>query len=211
MKLEELFNQVTSHEGEFICEQINNESELKVVTFKHDYSEPVDLKRHKDIEEKYAKIPKLIDFYHTFGSLRLYVDEESEDSGRYIAAPDEWEELEEGYKDWIDMLEEEELEDFPSWIEDCLVIGETPQSGNYILIPLDGEESGCVYEFDHDGFELTKEAENIEVYIGKLINIDSQTLTNIASHMRFIESDPMIQWWIRDLKDNKGVHVSTRT
>lgn len=69
------------------------------------------------------------------------------------------------------------------------MIGETPHSGNYILIATDGECAGQVFEFDHDGFEFTHAAEDLVDYVQRLLHLDSPTLANIASHMRFIDKN----------------------
>ncbi len=98
------------------------------------------------------------------------------------------------------MDEDERLEILPDWIDTCLVIGETPHSGNYILVVTKGPAAGRVFEFDHDGYEFIDQADVIE-YVEKLLKPDGIKLTDIASHMRFIEDDPMGQWWIRELRE----------
>lgn len=78
-----------------------------------------------------------------------------------------------------------------------------------ILVATEGDEAGHVFEFDHDGYEFTHQADDVVAYIGKLLNPDSVTLTEIASHMRFTEEGvDELQWWIREMKDNRG-HVVT--
>ena len=205
MKLDELERAVREHAGEFLCERIHNEKDTKLVRFAHVVGAP---------EGGYINVPpvgKLGDFYETFGSIHFYHDEKSGDAGKYLAHPSHWADLHEAFNAWVEDLDEEERREcVPSWIDTCLVIGETPHSGNYILVPTKGPETGHVVEFDHDGFEFTDEAEDIVEYVKKLLKPDSSTLTAIASHMRFIEGDPMVQWWIRELRDNAGRVVATR-
>lgn len=203
MRLVEIQKLVNEHSGEFLCEQIHNESLTKLVAFKHRYDPPVSSSDDLDIG-------KLKEFYETFGNLLLYFDEKSGDAALYIASPDQWESLHDHFNGWIEDLDDDESEELlPDWIDDCYVIGEIPQSGNYILVPKSGDKTGYVYEFEHDGFEFIELAKDIEQYIRKMLNLNASTLTNIASHMRFIEGNPETQWWIKELRDNNGNVVST--
>jgi len=203
MKLAELEELVNKHTGEFFCTQIHNENTTKFVPFKHIYDPPI---AFSDILD----IGRLNEFYETFGNLLMYFDETSGDAALYIASPNQWESLHSYFSDWLEGLEEDERKELlPEWIDDCFVIGEIPHSGNYILMPKNGEKIGYVYEFEHDGFEFIELAENIEEYIKKMLNLDSSSLTNIASHMRFIEDSPEIQWWIKEMRDNQGNVIRT--
>jgi hypothetical protein len=203
VKLTDLENRVRAHAGEFLCERIYNETTTRRVRFAHVVvppDEPVDV----------PAAGRLREFYATFGSILFYHDSASGDAGRYLAHPSQWAELQSAFGGWIEGLDEDERRDcLPEWIDTCLVIGETPQSGNYILVPTEGPEAGHVFEFDHDGFEFTEEARDVVAYVEKLLNPDSSTLTGIASHMRFIEGDPMVQWCIREMRDNRGRVVGT--
>ncbi len=204
MKLSELEKSVLEHRGEFLCERIHHEEEKKTVHFTHSVNPPGG---QTDLPD----VGRLGDFYETFGSILFYHDVKSGDAGKYIAHPTQWVDLHGAFSAWIeDLTEEERSECVPSWVGSCLVIGETPQSGNYILVPTVGSEAGHVFEFDHDGFVFTDEAENIVEYVKKLLKPDSSALNEIASHMRFIERDPMVQWWIRELRDNGGHIVRTK-
>ena len=187
-----------------MCERIHDETKIsKVVRFIHVVDSPGE---HIGV----PIVGRLKDFYETFGSILFYHDEKSGDAGRYLAHPAEWDELHSAFSGWIDDLNESERREYvPEWIDTCFVIGETPQSGNYILIPTEGPAAGHVFEFDHDGFEFTDKARDVVEYVEKLLKPDSSTLTEMASHMRFVEDDPMVQWWIRELRDNGGRIVST--
>ena len=43
----------------------------------------------------------------------------------------------------------------------------------------------------------------------KVLALDSPTLANIASHMRFIDKNTGAQWWILEMNDNQGHRVRT--
>ena len=177
----------------------------KVVRFAHAITPPLE-------SNDPPPIGRLQDFYDTFGSVVFYCDEKSGDAAKHIAPPSEWTELHECFSDWIDQLDDEERSEIvPAWVDTCLVIGETPRSGNYILMATEGSLAGYVFEFDHDGFEFTEEAKDLIEYVGMLLKPDSRKLTEIASHMRFVETDWSVQWWIRELRDHQGHVVTTDT
>jgi hypothetical protein len=200
MKLLELEAAVLQHSGEFLCEQIHKASN----TFKH-------LVGPASEEPDLPSVGRLQDFYDTFGSIVFYHDEDSGDAARHIAPPSEWVDLDERFSRWLDGLDNEELSELvPDWIDTRLVVGETPESGNCILMVREGPLAGQVFEFDHDGFEFSHRANNLIEYVEKILKPDSATLTDFASHMRFMDNaTPMVQWWIKELRDNRGNVVAT--
>jgi len=72
----------------------------------------------------------------TLGSLRLYSEPVSGESAFYIGAPPQWQHLDEDLRCWEGLSEQEEEEPLPSWVDDCVVFGEIPGSGNYLMMPL---------------------------------------------------------------------------
>lgn len=195
---------VRQHKGTFLCEEIHKERNTKTVEFRHVVTAPTGIDGVPDVGD-------LREFCSTFGSIVFYQDERSGDAGKYLAPPSEWPQLHEYFSGWLDGLDDDERSEvLPEWVETALVIGETPQSGNYILLATEGPETGRVFEFDHDGFEFVEEARSLAEYVERLLEPDVSTLTEIASHMRFVEGDDhMVQWWIRELRDNRGRVVRT--
>jgi hypothetical protein len=204
MRLNELERAVLDHTGNFLCEQIGEPTETKVVAFRHDVSPP----------RVYGFVPSLPgfeDFYDTFGSITLYLDDRSGDAAVHIADPGQWEELHTRFSGWIEDLDEEEREEvLPEWIDDALVIGEEPHTGNYFLVPTKGPKAGSVYLFDHDGFEFSQEASTLIKFVEKMLDPSNRDLSMIATHMRFAEGDRMVQWWIRELTDSRGNRARTK-
>ena len=203
MHLEDLHHAVTGHRGEFICERINHQPrQIKTVAFGHTVapSQPT------------AGLPgvgRLGDFYDTFGSILFYVDTLTGEAAKHIVHPSHWAAMHDDFYDWIEQLDDEErAEILPEWIHRCTAIGESPRTGNYILMVMDGAEAGKVFEFDHDGFEFIERADNLVAYTEKLLDLDAGLLLDIASHMRFIEAD-QVQWWILEMVDNRGNRVGT--
>jgi hypothetical protein len=199
-KLEQL---VLSHSGQFHCVKIHEEDKTKIVQFRHEHTAPVS-------RPELPNVGRLRDFYETFGSLTLFSDPETQEAARVIAAPSDWNSLRADLSGWFEDISDDERDEYlPEWIDSSLVIGETPRSGNYILMPTTGSEAGRVFEFDHDGFEFSEVGENIIDYVEKSITPDARRLSDFASHMRFIVDGDRSQWWIREMTDNRGARVST--
>lgn len=94
---------------------------------------------------------------------------------------------------------------------DCAFIGEVPSSGNYFMAPLAGPETGCIYEFEQDGFEFIRHAPDIEYFVSCLLDRSPSKLPEMASHFRFVENeDWSVQWWLQEMRDNRGNIVSTQ-
>lgn len=205
MTLPDLHRAMAEHTGTFSCERIHKPQETKTVNFRHHIQPPAAL------DAPLPDVGQLRAFYATLGGVLLYHDADSGDAARYIAPPAEWADLQEAFNGWTEHLGDEEREDIlPDWIDHCLVVGETPHSGNYILMATDGECAGQVFEFDHDAFEFTHMADDLVDYVQRLLHLDSQMLTNIASHMRFIDKNTGAQWWILEMNDNRGHRVCTQ-
>ncbi|PJI97034.1 hypothetical protein CLU85_1796 [Acidovorax sp. 69] len=206
MTLPDLYRAIAEHTGTFSCERIHRPQETKTVNFQHHIQPPVAM------DAPLPDVGQLPAFYATFGGVLLYRDANSGDAARYIAPPTEWAVLQEAFEGWNEHLSDEERADIlPDWVDHCLVIGETPHSGNYILMATQGECAGHVFEFDHDGYEFIERAHDLVEYVQGLLQPDSPTLTDIASHMRFIDKHTGTQWWILEMTDNRGHHVRTST
>jgi len=207
MKLAELKDRVTNHGGIFECARRSGSAstpERKVVHFEHVFEPPVGSAEIPDVG-------KLRDFYETFGSLTLYHDSVSGDAAFHIARPEAWDDLMECFRDWVEDVLDDDPDWLPYWVKDCLAIGEIPQSGNYLLVPLGGNKAGHVFEFEHDGYEFIELAPDIEAFVLRVLEPDSDMLTDMASHMSFIEGDPMVQWWISTMRDNRGRFVKSNS
>ena len=203
MELSKLKQAVSNHSGVFHCVPRGNEDGTKLVNFKHHYETPESV---TDIPD----IGMMKEFYSAFGNLSLYHHEESGDAAFFIATPKHWEELREYFWGWIENLDDDEREEIvPNWVEDCISIGEIPSSGNYLLVPTSGEKAGYVFEFEHDGFEFIEHGSNLCDFVSKMLSPSSSTLTGMASHMTFFEENSDIQWWIDEMRDNKGNVIRT--
>ena len=204
MKLTDLKLAVIAHSGQFHCSRIHASGEKKAVDFRHLVSPPVG-------SVSLPPIGRLADFYGTFGSIVFYAVEKTGDAAAHIANPNEWSSLQDYFSGWFETIHDNEREEYlPPWLDTCLVIGEMPQTGNYIVMPTGGAEVGRVFEFDHDGFEFTDQASDLVDYAHGLLDLNGSRLTGFSSHMSFVEGgDRMIQWRIDEMRDNRGNVVST--
>ncbi|MFC3148887.1 hypothetical protein [Piscinibacterium candidicorallinum] len=202
-KLEQLRSEVKAHSGQFRCSEIHQEKNSKIVQFRHVGTPAGDTFGVPDVQG-------LSDFYSTFGELTLYLEEQSGDAAYFLASPSQWQELDSDFRPWLEGIDADEANDYlPDWINDCIVVGEIPRSGNYLLIPTAGPEAGKVVEFEHDGFEFIELGSSLPDFVARSLDLDSSRLTAIASHVRFITEDDGRQWWIEELTDNRGNVVRT--
>lgn len=170
-----------------------------VIQIEHLVSQPTTGEVLQNIKNKLGETSELVLFYSKFGSLRLYSQVDTDESAFYIAEPDEWYELKEGFEGWIDNLDENEKKELlPNWISDYIVIGEIPKSGNYFLVPLTGHTLGSIYEFKHDGFEFLKRGNCFSDFIKKLTIVNSELIVEINGHTRYQDSRPGSQWLVEE-------------
>ena len=211
MNIENLRQRILSHHGEFICEEINRPSVRKTFEFRH-LAQPLPAQTVSQLPET----GDLRAFFQTVGSVHFFHEAGSGECARHIAPPAEWGHLREAFARWILGVGESrewETDDYEigTPLAKCLVIGETPASGNFIFMPLAGKNAGRIYEFDHDGFEIECCGDNLPDYAARLIQPDGSRLANYASLMRFIENnDWNRQWWIAEMRDSDGRVVCTK-
>ena len=177
--LEKLAAAVRSHGGEFHCVELGNTLNKKIVRFRHVVEDPAAV--------SVPTVGGLEEFYATFGALTLYHDQDSDEAAFYIAAPDLWHELDGYFKVWHEDMDETEREEYlPEWIDDYIVIGELPNTGNFLLMPLSGDSKGKVFEFEHDGFEFIEHADTLPAFVESRLDLDNAELLAMASHRRFV-------------------------
>lgn len=203
MKLTELELAIAAHSGEFLCEEISDPASRKSIAFRHRIEPP-------QAGRTVPPLPGLQDFYDTFGSVLFYADAHSGEAAILVAAPGQWDTLHAHFSAWTGHLDDREREEYlPDWVDEALVVGEEPHTGNYLLIPTTGENAGHVVLFDHDGFDFLDLAPDLPTYAKRLLAPDDAALTMMATHMRFIEDGSSAQWWIREMHDNLGNSART--
>lgn len=166
----------------------------KTVPFRHSTTPPGNI----DVPD----IGRLREFYSAFGSIAFYHCGD-DDAARYLAAPHEWSAYRQEFDIWIADIESDEWHDIaPAELlhEDesghcdlqALVIGETPHSGNYILMA----DNGAVYEFDHDGFEFYSIAPDIVAYAETLLEPDATALRDYTTFLGLREAGDTCSWYV---------------
>lgn len=174
-----------------------------VARITHEVTPALSAEELDELRRQVPEVPQLAELYARHGSIRLYCDTTfhepwgSYSSAFYIAHPDEWADLAVGFGDWLaDLDEKERAERLPSWIDACLVIGEIPSSGNYFLVPLEGPDTGGVFEFEHDGFEFIRQGDSIAGFIARLSTVSDALLHDIACHTRYFDGKSDMQWLV---------------
>ena len=156
---------------------------------------PLSPEELKTLKEQVGAVPQLIAVYERYSSVRLYCDTIGDDSAFFLAHPGEWPDLKNGFKMWCDGLTDSEMEELlPDWLEDCIVVGEIPQSGNYFLIPMSGNDLGKVIEFGHDGFEFIERGSDVSAFLEYISTVDNELIEDILTYTRYSDGKSNIQW-----------------
>ncbi len=183
----------------FMCSDNGEDGNEFVAHIEHRYEPPINSLALKALRAEHPQLQQLLDLYAEFGSLRLYCDTNSTSSAFYLAHPEQWGQLRQEFTLWTDMLDEDEAaEVLPAWLDEAIVFGEIPESGNYLLMPAGGEHAGKVFGFDHDGFEFSEEAPDLASYLDKITTPSEELFQQIATHTRYTDRETNIQWLVRD-------------
>lgn len=199
MTMTELADALKTHAGTFECEAIGDPTRTKQVAFRHLVTAPA------SNDQGLPGFGDLAAFFAVFGSVDLYHVDASGESAKRIASPAEWPALAGQFGDWLQHLEGPGRNDsLPDWVDDCLVVGEEPRSGNYLVVPCTGNAAGRVFAFAHDEFSFTEAASCLRDFVAKQIDLNDAVLTDIATTLRLPDADGADQWWIRSAVDNRG-------
>lgn len=146
----------------------------------------------------FPEIPQLAEFYSHYSSVRLFVDPIGGDSVCYVASPDEWHGFKKNFEMWTDSLVGDEADLLPEWLDNYLVIGEIPTTGNYYLMPTQGEHIGKVFLFDHDGFEFVEKGADLGAFIERVSTVNDALLQEIPGHTRYSDGETETQWLAKE-------------
>ncbi len=197
--LQGLASAVKSHSGTFECEAIGDPRRTKKVPFRHLTTKPDSA--HLDI----PSLGGLAEFFSVFGEVQLYRVDVSGECAKRIASPAEWPNLKGLLREWLrPYLDSAGGDAVPAWIDDCLVIGEEPRTGNFLVVPCTTVEAGRVFLFSHDDFTFTEVARSITAFVVAQIELTDVVLTDIATVLRIADPHSASQWWIRRAVDNRG-------
>ena len=166
----------------------------------HEVSPPLDEDSLSELAAQLGNVPELLEFYRHWGSVRLYCDTVFKPpvghaSAFYIAPPEAWAELKDDFERWTDNLDDDERQDLlPAWIDSFVVVGEVPNSGNYFLVPLEGDDRGKVFEFEHDGFEFIERGSTFAGFVEQISTVNEALLAEILGHTRYADGQSSVQW-----------------
>jgi len=138
--------------------------------------------------------PEFAQFFSFHDGFTLYRDTLSQAAGFHVAPIRTWPHLGARAQRWFDSLEADEREEaLPHWIDDAVVFGEAPHSGNYFLVVLDGNERGRIFHFDHDGFEFDEYASGFDAFLERICT-DPAIAVNQVGSPRYSDGETDLQW-----------------
>lgn len=193
-KIEDLINQ--NIDVSFQCKAAGGASGELVVKTKTEVLPPSDDDTISEIMSKFGSCSKEIcEFYQKYGGISFHEQSESFAASLCIHPPDKWNELKEEMSGWLEMMDEEELEESGiDWADSCVVFGEVPSSGNYFLIPLSGSNSGKIIYQDHDGMEPEVYADSFNQFIIKFLSDPVGQIEHFGCYTRYSDGTTDKQW-----------------
>lgn len=197
MSFDTLEQLLESRDQFFTCVPAGNDRKDKCLKapISHEVTNALTSDEIKQLEDVIGYHDQLFELFRSYGSVRLFCDANSGDSAYYIAHPDEWEELYQDFRIWLEELDGSEYEELvPSWIGDAVVLGEIPSSGNYFLFLTKGIGKGKVFEFEHDGFQFIEVSKDVVTFVDRIATVTEELIENLQSHTRFSDGETKIQW-----------------
>jgi hypothetical protein len=98
-----------------------------------------------------------------------------------------------------------DLDDMPDWFHSGIVFGELPQSCNYFLIQLTGDDAGKVYYCDHDDFNTDPMAESFDDFLNMIVDDPPGFLYRCGCYARYSDGETDTQWipteYLADARD----------
>jgi len=191
VEFENLEASLKNDTGAFVCRKLDEPKTKKVVPVHHFADPGLTDEQLGQLESELGHICGLVEFFKNYSNLRL------------LASPESWRSLKSDFSGWIEGIDPEDVDPLPSWIENCCVVGTRPGTGNFFLLATDGEFSGSVFEFEHDGFYFAEISDDFPSFIDHLLTINEDRLSVMASYLRFVDANSSIdQWIISEYKNN---------
>jgi len=172
--------------------------ETKGMAVQHEIAPPLSSDDLEALESDYGHLKQLMALYRRTADMKLYRGPGINNFAFHIAHPARWSELKIEFEVRLAELRDDEKGAIvPAWIsQDFIVFGNIPASGNCFIMPVTGDEAGSVYEFEWDSYEFFKEAEQLNAFIDRICSMDQTLLCRVASHMRYIDENTGLQWYI---------------
>jgi len=193
-----LDNKFLNNLQEFNCIRVGSDQKplpTKIIKAYNEVSSPLDSSLIETLQLEFNGNNSLIDLYTHYGDIGLYCDPITEYPTILIAHPSLWGELKEGFDLWVQGLSDEERKELlPEWIDSTIIFGELSGSGDCYLYLLEGDEKGSIYEFNHDGFEFNKLADNMNEFLEFVTTPDDKLISYISAYCRFSDEHNDAQW-----------------
>lgn len=160
--MQAFFDVIKQPNPRFICQSKANQDERATIPLKHSLNTPAS---ETDLDDLVGMPATLIDFYAKHDGCRLYASHDGETSAVYLATLDDWAVLGEEFLIELENLDPKQI---PEWIDETVVIGEVPESGNVFLISLAEENEGSITYFDKTRASFIPFAKDFESFLKRL-------------------------------------------
>jgi hypothetical protein len=192
----------------FVCSAAGEENGPRfTANIEHHLGKPAGAAAITALNKRLGTLATLYEpFFKAANGAVLYADTLSESAGVSMAAIEDWDELTREWKAWHEgqtyydpEAEDDDSDDdelpLPTWMKNAVAIGEAPQSGNYFVLALDGDERGNIYYCDHETLQPEFYASSMNEFLARLIWCDPpRMLLHLGCFARYADGKTDQQW-----------------
>ncbi len=195
MPYEAFESRVSDPAPAFICQAagLGRESERFTAHLQHVIRPPASAANLQYLHSLFPKgADQLTAFYAIHEGFVLYGDTLSDASGIELFEIADMEEQTDSMRGWLEMLEDEEDD---NRLKSAIAIGESPHSGNYFAIPVEGPHLGKVFFVDHDDWDPQPFAETFDEFLALICEAPAKLLSEILGcTARYSDGHTDTQW-----------------
>jgi hypothetical protein len=137
---------------------------------------------------------QVIDFYRENDGFVLYRDTLSDAAGFELLPIEQWYEATEDMKDSLSYIAEVPDND-PDHILTGVAIATVPHSGNYFVMPIEGNSAGSIFYANHDGWYESAFTESFEGLLTRLVENPVNLLNKeFGCYTRYSDGKTEVQW-----------------
>lgn len=124
--------------------------------------------------------------------LKLYCDPNSESAGFEVFPVAEWAQRGHEMRGWYG--EDDVNVVLPDWFNQGIVFGQVPESANYFVLGIRGNDAGKIFYFDHDDFHVSALFNDFQTLVDELIRDPVQFLIERGCYTIYFDGKTKQQW-----------------
>lgn len=137
---------------------------------------------------------QVADFYQHHDGCVLYRDTKSEAAGIELLSVEQWEGATCEMRGSFEHLADDPESD-PDHIVTGIAIATVPDSGNYFVMPIEGQSAGKIFYADHDGWYESSFADDFRGFLARVTREPAKLLAeDVGCYTRYSDGTSDSQW-----------------